>query len=45
MSPYVRTRETFHAIASAWGGHERVRWHEDPRIREQVILVRTSEYW
>ena len=35
VSPYVRTRETFHAIASAWGGLEHVRWHEDPRIREQ----------
>jgi len=35
VSPYVRTRETFHAIAKAWGGHDCVRWKEDPRIREQ----------
>merc|ERR1711934_804722 len=35
VSPYVRTRETFHAIAKAWSGHSRLSWNEDPRIREQ----------
>lgn len=35
VSPYVRTRETFHAIAKAWGGHEKLSFVEDPRIREQ----------
>jgi broad specificity phosphatase PhoE len=35
VSPYVRTRETFHAIAKAWGGFENLSWKEDPRIREQ----------
>ena len=35
VSPYVRTRETFHAIAKAFGPLESVHWKEDPRIREQ----------
>ena len=35
VSPYVRTRETFHAIAKAFGGYQTVPWREDPRIREQ----------
>ena len=35
VSPYVRTRETFHAIAKAFGGYTNVPWREDPRIREQ----------
>ena len=35
VSPYVRTRETLHAIARAFGGLSRLRWIEDPRIREQ----------
>lgn len=36
VSPYVRTRETFHAISKAFeGGWRALQWHEDPRIREQ----------
>lgn len=35
VSPYVRTRETLHAIAQAFGGLDQLRWKEDPRIREQ----------
>ena len=35
VSPYVRTRETLHAIAQAFGGLDALHWKEDPRIREQ----------
>lgn len=35
VSPYVRTRETFNAIAKAWGPHVHLKWGEDPRLREQ----------
>ena len=35
VSPYVRTRETMHAIVQAFGGLDRVVYREDPRIREQ----------
>jgi len=35
VSPYVRTRETFNAIAKAWPDPSRLKWAEDPRLREQ----------
>merc|ERR1711998_681070 len=34
VSPYVRTRETLHAVAQSFGGLDQGHWKEDPRIRE-----------
>ncbi|KXS14080.1 phosphoglycerate mutase-like protein [Gonapodya prolifera JEL478] len=35
VSPYLRTRQTFHSIATFFGGTECVSAFEEPRLREQ----------